>query len=175
MVAAGVHFASSDSLKAVKAATKEALIKHMHGANGACTSSLQIIHGATSSLNNFNHNPAPYRHLSRHSMVAAGLDFASFDSLGSAKAAAKEALTKHVDDSDGACTSSSGHILAECFEAAVEDSLQQPTFVLDFPVEISPLAKPHQSKPGLTERFELYIAGKPRLASLLIDNTLLAS
>ena len=53
-----------------------------------------------------------------------------------------------------------GQLLAECFEAVVESTLQQPTFVTDFPVEISPLAKPHRSQPGLVERFELYIAGK---------------
>ena len=102
-------------------------------------------------------------------LMPAGLDFASFDSLEAAKAAAKEALEKSIADTDGTRTASmrnideatsSGRILAECFEAAVESSLQQPTFVLDFPVEISPLAKPHRSKPGLVERFELYIAGK---------------
>lgn len=51
-------------------------------------------------------------------------------------------------------------LLDEIFSEKVEKHLIQPTFVLDYPIEMSPLTKQHRSKPGLVERFELYINGK---------------
>jgi lysyl-tRNA synthetase, class II len=53
-----------------------------------------------------------------------------------------------------------GRMLAEVFEATAEEHLIAPTFVLDHPREISPLAKAHRDDPTLTERFEAYVGGR---------------
>ena len=50
-----------------------------------------------------------------------------------------------------------GAILAEFFDAFVEEKLIQPTFIYDYPVEISPLAKRKPDDPAFTERFEYFI------------------
>jgi lysyl-tRNA synthetase class 2 len=50
-----------------------------------------------------------------------------------------------------------GDLLFECFDQRVEEKLIQPVFIIDHPVEVSPLAKRKSSDPRLTERFELFI------------------
>ena len=52
-----------------------------------------------------------------------------------------------------------GKLIAEIFEAVAEEKLIQPTFVIDHPLEVSPLAKKHPDNPELTQRFELFIMG----------------
>ncbi|WP_251178507.1 lysine--tRNA ligase [Adlercreutzia agrestimuris] len=52
-----------------------------------------------------------------------------------------------------------GKLIAEIFEAVAEEKLIQPTFVIDHPLEVSPLAKKHPDNPELTQRFELFILG----------------
>lgn len=100
---------------------------------------------------------SPWKRITMHEAVeaATGVDFAAFTDLALAKAAAKAAGIHNIDD-----CSSIGKLLNEAFEQKVETTLIQPTFVTDYPIEISPLAKPHRSKPGLTERFELFIVGR---------------
>ncbi len=99
----------------------------------------------------------PWRRITMHEAVQekTGLDFSQFDSLEAAKTAAQAAGLKDIAGCD-----SIGRLLNEAFEQTVEASLIQPTFITDYPVEISPLAKPHRSKPGLVERFELFIVGR---------------
>ncbi len=53
-----------------------------------------------------------------------------------------------------------GKLIDEIFGEKVEKKLIQPTFITDYPIEMTPLAKKHRSKPGLVERFELFVNGK---------------
>ena len=80
-----------------------------------------------------------------------GVDFNEIKSDEEAIAVAKE---HHVDLPE---VPTKGAILAEFFDAFVEDKLIQPTFIYDYPVEISPLAKRKPEDPAYTERFEYFI------------------
>ena len=53
-----------------------------------------------------------------------------------------------------------GKILSELFEAAAEEKLIQPTFITEYPIEVSPLAKRNPENPEMTDRFELFIVGR---------------
>ncbi|KAK4441053.1 Lysine--tRNA ligase, chloroplastic/mitochondrial [Sesamum alatum] len=108
----------------------------------------------------------PWRRETMHNLVkeATGIDFTKFgDDLTAAKEVALQSLDTGRDNQNRssieACPSV-GHLLNEVFELAVESQLLQPTFVLDYPVEVSPLAKPHRRHAGLTERFELFVCGR---------------
>jgi lysyl-tRNA synthetase class 2 len=76
-----------------------------------------------------------------------GVDVSELDEEGMRAAAAQMGIA--VDSSMGR-----GKLIDEIFGAKVEPHLIQPTFITDYPVEMSPLAKKHRSKPGLVERFE---------------------
>jgi len=84
----------------------------------------------------------------------AGVDFSKIDDDAGALEAAREAGLELEGES------SWGEILNLFFETYCEEQLRQPIFILDYPIDVSPLAKKIESDPRLTYRFEAFIAGK---------------
>jgi lysyl-tRNA synthetase class 2 len=83
-----------------------------------------------------------------------GLDITTLKTFEEAKAAAQKLAVKlEHEDSRGA-------VVNAVFEAKVEHTLIQPTFITDYPIEISPLTKPHRTNAGEVERFEIFVYGR---------------
>ena len=98
---------------------------------------------------------APYRRLP---ILDAIKEKTGYDLNGLSEEEIREVCNKlnlEIDESMG-----KGKLIDEIFGEFCEGSFIQPTFITDYPVEMSPLTKKHRSKPGLTERFELMVNGK---------------
>lgn len=97
----------------------------------------------------------PYRRLTMFDAILeyTGTDVSSMDEAG--LRAVCKSLEIQVDDTMG-----KGKLIDEIFGAKVEKNLIQPTYITDYPIEMTPLAKKHRSKDGLVERFELFVNGK---------------
>ena len=127
----------------------EALIRN--AANEVCDSLHITFNGTAIDLE------SPFRRLTMIDAVKeySGVDFKEFMSDNEkAIAIAKE---KGIEIENGKATW--GDILNSFFEEFVEENLTQPTFIMDYPVEVSPLTKRKPDCPVLTERFELFIMG----------------
>jgi len=98
---------------------------------------------------------APYKRITMYDAIKehTGIDISEMDEAGLRDACKK--LGIHADEKFG-----KGKLIDEIFGAKCEANYVQPTFITDYPVEMSPLTKKHRSKPGLVERFELIINGK---------------
>jgi lysyl-tRNA synthetase, class II len=99
---------------------------------------------------------APWRRLTMFDAIReyAGVDFATISTDEQARAAAKAAGLEVDNDAER------GNIINLFFEAKVEENLIQPVFILDYPIEISPLVKRKRDDPSLVYRFEGYIFGR---------------
>jgi lysyl-tRNA synthetase, class II len=98
---------------------------------------------------------APFKRISIYNAIKeyTGYDVSAMDE-GELRETCKK-LGIHIDPKFG-----KGKIIDEMFGEKCEDHFIQPTFIIDYPVEMSPLTKKHRSEPGLVERFELIIMGK---------------
>ena len=101
------------------------------------------------------HLKAPWKRITMADAVkeACGVDWMEWQSDEEARAVCDK-MDVHVEKE-----AKRGDCLAALFDAFVEDTLQQPTFIMDYPVEISPLAKRKPEDPRLTERFEFFMTG----------------
>lgn len=98
---------------------------------------------------------APY---ARVTMTDAIKQFTGFDISGKTEAELFEACkSMHIEVDD---TMGKGKLIDEIFGAKCEGNFIQPTFITDYPKEMSPLCKEHRNNPDLTERFELMVCGK---------------
>jgi lysyl-tRNA synthetase, class II len=129
-----------------------------------CTIAQEVCGGLTIPYGDHTINlQRPWRKVTMHDIVKEELpdfDFTALDPNDpQSLILAKEVATKAgVPKVDGLATV--GEVLNACFEKLCEPKLIQPTFVIDYPVEVSPLAKPHRTKPGIVERFELFAVGR---------------
>jgi len=97
----------------------------------------------------------PYRKLSMYDSIKeyTGIDVSEMDEAG-LRQVCKD-LHIEIDPSMG-----KGKLVDEIFGEKVEHHLIQPTYITDYPIEMTPLAKKHRTKEGLVERFELFMMGK---------------
>lgn len=98
---------------------------------------------------------APFKRISMRDSI---IEFTGFDIQGKSEDEIREAAKKmgiQVEDSMG-----KGKLIDEIFGEKCEANYIQPTFITDYPIEMSPLCKKHRDNPELTERFELMINGK---------------
>jgi len=98
---------------------------------------------------------APYKRISMYDAIKehTGIDVSEKDENGLREVC--QQLGIHADKTMG-----KGKLIDEIFSEKCEDHFIQPTFIIDYPVEMSPLTKKHRSNPGLVERFELIVNGK---------------
>lgn len=98
---------------------------------------------------------APYPRISMRDAI---LKFTGFDIKGKSETEIRQAAISmgiEVDDTMG-----KGKLIDEIFGEKCEGNFIQPTFIIDYPIEMSPLTKKHRTEEGLTERFELMVCGK---------------
>jgi lysyl-tRNA synthetase class 2 len=98
---------------------------------------------------------APYRRITMYDAIKeyTGIDIEGMDEEDLREACRR--LNIHADPTMG-----KGKLIDEIFSSKCEHHFIQPTFIIDYPVEMSPLTKKHRSRPGLVERFELMVNGK---------------
>lgn len=121
------------------------LVRHLHGGPGVTVGGTPIDFTP----------PWP-----RLRFVEAVRERSGLDVLNATEEQMRARLVAHGMDRDAAGALGGGRLIDELFKEFVEPLLVQPTFVVDYPKPLSPLAKLHRDDPRLTERFELFITGR---------------